>query len=104
MTSGNPFAAMGDPNRRAVLSALVHGERSVQEVADLMPISRPAVSRHLRLLKEAGLVADRADGTRRMYRLDGQGAVEMRAFMEEIWGDAVTRYRIAVENTLDGGG
>lgn len=64
-----------------------------------MTISRPAVSRHLRLLKEAGLVSDRADGVRRIYRVDETGAAEMRRFMEEVWGNAVARFRLVVENT-----
>ena len=69
----NPFEALGDPHRRTILELLGEGDRSVQELADRLPISRPAVSRHLRLLKEAGLVADRAEGTRRLYRLHDEG-------------------------------
>ncbi|HEY4791165.1 MAG TPA: metalloregulator ArsR/SmtB family transcription factor, partial [Actinomycetes bacterium] len=65
--SGDPFDALGDPNRRAIVELLRTGHRSVSELAEELPISRPAVSRHLRLLKQAGLVADRAQGTRRLY-------------------------------------
>ena len=76
---------------------------SVQEIADKLPISRPAVSRHLRLLKEAGLVHDRADGTRRLYGLDHQGAEYVAGYMEQVWGDVAHRFRMAVENTRNPG-
>ncbi len=76
---GDPFDALSDPNRRAIVEMLQAGDRSVREIADALPISRPAVSRHLRLLKEAGLVADTADGTRRLYRLQDEGIEEIRA-------------------------
>lgn len=95
----DPFDALGDPNRRAIVELLGAGDRSVRELADAMPISRPAVSRHLRLLKEAGLVADRAQGTRRVYRLEGEGVAAARAYLKRVWGEAVGRYRIAAENT-----
>ena len=95
----DPFAALGDPHRRAIVETLAGGEKSVQELADALPISRPAVSRHLRLLKEAGLVADRPDGVRRLYRLDDAGIAEALAFMEEVWGTAAARFKIAAENT-----
>ncbi len=68
----DPFEALGDPHRRTILALLGDGDRSVQQLADALPISRPAVSRHLRLLKEAGLVTDRAEGTRRLYRLQAR--------------------------------
>ena len=67
--AGDPFEALGDPNRRAIVELLGAGGRSVRELADALPISRPAVSRHLRLLKEAGLVVEEAEGTRRIYSL-----------------------------------
>jgi DNA-binding transcriptional ArsR family regulator len=70
----------------------------VGELAERLPISRPAVSRHLRLLKEAGLVSDRAEGTRRLYRLHDEGIEAVRAYLEEVWGDAAARFRIAAEN------
>ena len=77
--AGDPFEALGDPNRRAILQLLSDEGRSVQQIADELPISRPAVSRHLRLLKGAGLVEDQAEGTRRIYQLRDEGvdAVEM---------------------------
>ena len=95
----NPFEALGDPNRRTILELLGDGDRSVQELADALPISRPAVSRHLRLLKEANLVTDRAEGTRRLYRLHDEGPEAVRAYLEQVWGDAAARFRIAAENT-----
>ena len=95
----NPFEALGDPHRRTILELLGDGDRSVQELADALPISRPAVSRHLRLLREAGLVTDRAEGTRRLYRLHDEGPEAVRAYLEQVWGDAATRFRIAAENT-----
>ena len=96
---GDPFGALGDPNRRAIVELLRTGDRSVQDLADALPISRPAVSRHLRLLKDAGLVADRAEGTRRLYRLHDEGIAAVRAYVEQVWGDAATRFTLRAENT-----
>ena len=98
-TQPDPFAALGDPHRRAIVERLSRGEKSVKELADSLPISRPAVSRHLRLLKEAGLVTDRPEGVRRLYTLDDAGMNEVRAYMEQVWGEAVVRFRLAAENT-----
>ena len=98
----DPFAALGDATRRAIVEKLTRGELSVQEIADTLPISRPAVSRHLRILKEAGLVRDRADGVRRLYRLDAAGAAEVRHFMEQVWGEAIARFKLVVANTEPG--
>ena len=72
---------------------------SVQDLADALPISRPAVSRHLRLLKEAGLVTDRAEGTRRLYRLHDEGIDAVRSYLEQVWGEAGVRFRLFAENT-----
>jgi DNA-binding transcriptional ArsR family regulator len=96
---GDPFDALGDPNRRAIVELLAAGDRSVSELAGELPISRPAVSRHLRLLKEAGLVADRAEGTRRLYRLDDEGIAAVREYLEQVWGEAAARFRLLAENT-----
>jgi DNA-binding transcriptional ArsR family regulator len=96
--AANPFDALADPHRRAILELLHDGERSVREIADEMPITRPAVSRHLRLLKEAGLVASSAEGTRRLYRLHDEGVDAVRAYVEEVWGDAVARFRLVANN------
>lgn len=97
----DPFDALGDPNRRAIVRELAAGEKSVQEVAEGLPISRPAVSRHLRLLKDAGLVSGRADGTKRLYSLEVRGVEAMRAYMEEIWGESIARFRIVSENSQE---
>jgi DNA-binding transcriptional ArsR family regulator len=96
---GDPFDALGDPHRRAIVELLAAGDRSVQELADALPISRPAVSRHLRLLKDAGLVTDRAEGARRLYRLHDEGIEAVRAYLAGVWGDAAARFRLVAENT-----
>jgi DNA-binding transcriptional ArsR family regulator len=96
--AGDPFEALGDPNRRAIVELLGGGERSVGEIADRLPISRPAVSRHLRLLKQAGLVLEEPRGTRRIYRLHDAGADAVRAYLERIWGEAAARFRLYAEN------
>ena len=97
--AGDPFEALGDPNRRAIVELLGSGGRSVGEVADELPISRPAVSRHLRLLKEAGLVVEEPQGTRRIYRLHDEGVEAVEVFLTQVWGDAVSRFRLVAENT-----
>jgi DNA-binding transcriptional ArsR family regulator len=97
----NPFEALGDPNRREILSLLGRGDRSVQEIAAALPISRPAVSRHLRLLKEAGLVAEEPRGTRRIYRLRDEGLAAVQAYVERVWGEAAARFRLVAENTTE---
>jgi DNA-binding transcriptional ArsR family regulator len=97
--AGDPFSALGDPHRRAIVELLHGGERSVREIADELPISRPSVSRHLRLLTEAGLVVAEARGTRRLYRLHDEGAEAVRAYLERVWGEAAARFRLAAENT-----
>ena len=96
---GDPFEALGDANRRAIVELLGSGGRSVQVLADALQISRPAVSRHLRLLKAAGLVVEEPRGTRRVYRLHDQGVEAVRAYLERVWGDAAARYRLVAENT-----
>ncbi len=95
---GDPFDALGDPQRRAIVELLRSGERSVQEIADALPISRPAVSRHLRLLKDAGLVTEEPRGTRRIYRLHDEGVAAVQAYLLQVWGDAATRFTLAAEN------
>jgi DNA-binding transcriptional ArsR family regulator len=97
--AGNPFEALGDHHRRAIVELLGGGGRSVGEVADALPISRPAVSRHLRLLKEAGLVVEEPQSTRRIYRLHDQGLAEVEGFLTQVWGDAAARFRLVAENT-----
>jgi DNA-binding transcriptional ArsR family regulator len=96
---GDPFEALGDPNRREILRLLSDGDKPVQEIAAAMPISRPAVSRHLRLLKDAGMVAEQAQGTRRIYHLQEQGMRAVQTYLEGIWGEAAARFRLLAENT-----
>jgi DNA-binding transcriptional ArsR family regulator len=96
---GDPFEALGDPNRREILRLLSASDKPVQEIAAAMPISRPAVSRHLRLLKEAGMVAEQAEGTRRIYHLEEEGMRAVQAYLEGIWGAAASRFRLLAENT-----
>jgi DNA-binding transcriptional ArsR family regulator len=98
MAAADPFDALGDPNRRAILELLGTHDRSVQQLADALPISRPAVSRHLRVLKQAGLVADRPEGTRRLYSLQGDGVESVRAYIEQVWGEAAARFKLAADN------
>jgi DNA-binding transcriptional ArsR family regulator len=99
---GDPFEALGDPNRRAIVELLGRGSaegRSVGDLAAALPISRPAVSRHLRLLKAAGLVVEEPRGTRRLYRLHDEGLAAVRAYLDRVWGEAAGRFRIMAENT-----
>ncbi len=99
LPAGDPFEALGDPNRRAIVELLGDAERSVQALADLLPISRPAVSRHLRVLKRAGLVVERPLGTRRIYQLHDQGVEAVRSYMEQVWGEAAVRFQLVAENS-----
>lgn len=94
--------ALGDANRRTILEILADGPLSVREIADRLPVSRPAVSRHLRLLKDAGLVVDEADGTRRLYALHDAGVEAVREYFRQVWGEAAARFRLATENTTPG--
>ena len=106
--SGGPaeargFEALSDPNRREILRILSGGDKPVREIADAMTISRPAVSRHLRLLKDAGMVAERAEGTRRIYCLQERGIDAVREYLDRIWGEAAARFRLLAENTENTG-
>jgi DNA-binding transcriptional ArsR family regulator len=97
--TGDPFEALGDPHRRQILRLLSAGDKPVAEIAAAMPISRPAVSRHLRLLKDAGLVAEQPQGTRRIYHLQEHGLHSVQAYLEGVWGGAAARFRLLAENT-----
>ena len=94
----DPFSALGDPTRRAIVELLRPGPRSVGQIAEGLPVSRPAVSQHLRVLKSAGLVAEDRAGTRRLYRLHDSGVEAVRQYLELVWGDAATRFRLTAEN------
>jgi DNA-binding transcriptional ArsR family regulator len=100
--SGDPFEALGDPTRREILRLLSGGGKPVNEIAAALPISRPAVSRHLRLLKDAGMVTEHALGTRRIYRLDEGGVRAVQDYLEGVWGHAARRFRLLAENTEPG--
>lgn len=91
--------ALGDPQRREILRLLGEGDKAVHAIAKALPISRPAVSRHLRLLGAAGFVDHRAEGTERIYFLEADGVAAVQAYLETVWGDAIARFRIVAENT-----
>ena len=91
------LTALGDPTRRAVFELLAEGPRAVGEIASQLPVTRPAVSQHLKVLKEAGLVIDRPDGTRRLYELNPDGIDALRAYVERFWTQALTSYKHRVE-------
>jgi DNA-binding transcriptional ArsR family regulator len=97
MTYGRAITALADPTRRAVFERLRGGPRAVGEIARSLPVSRPAVSQHLRVLKEAGLVSERRDGTRRLYSVNGDGLVELREYLEGFWQDALDAFKTAAE-------
>jgi DNA-binding transcriptional ArsR family regulator len=89
--------ALGDPTRRTIFEALRRGPRAVGELARGLPVSRPAVSQHLRVLKEAGLVIDEQDGTRRLYRVDPASVAELRDYFDGFWAEALDNFKRAVE-------
>ena len=93
----NAIEALGDPTRRAVLERLQAGPRSVGEIAEGLPVSRPAVSQHLRVLRDAGLVTDRQAGTRRIYQLDPEGLAELRRYIDGFWSEAFTGLKRSAE-------
>ena len=94
--------ALGDPTRRSVFERLRDGPLSVAEIARGMPVSRPAVSQHLRVLKGAGLVTDRRDGTRRLYRIEPDGLSELRAYLDRFWDEALANFKEHADS--EGGG
>jgi DNA-binding transcriptional ArsR family regulator len=89
--------ALGDPTRRALFEQLAEGPKPVGELAKTLPVSRPAVSQHLRVLKTAGLVSERPEGTRRVYRIDPGGLVALRAYFERFWDQALADFQAAAE-------
>jgi len=93
------FVALHDPTRRAVLERLRHGPRPVGEIARELPVTRPAVSQHLKVLKEAGLVADRSEGTRRIYYIDPKGLGAMRAWLDQFWESALNAFAAEAERS-----
>lgn len=97
MAYKNAFAALADPMRRSVLERLMDGPQPVGRIALGMPVSRPAVSQHLKVLKEAGLVTDRAEGTRRVYCIDPRGLAEVRRYLDQFWTQALDAFAAEVE-------
>jgi DNA-binding transcriptional ArsR family regulator len=97
MAYGLALTALADPTRRAVFERLRGGPASVGEIAADLPVSRPAVSQHLKVLKEAGLVRDEADGARRLYEVDPSGLAELRAWLERFWDEALNAFKVEVE-------
>jgi DNA-binding transcriptional ArsR family regulator len=91
------LATLADPSRRAIFEALREGPKAVGELAKDLPISRPAVSQHLKVLKEAGLVTDQAAGTRRLYRIRPEGIAALRAYLDRMWDEALAAFAAAAE-------
>jgi DNA-binding transcriptional ArsR family regulator len=91
------WTALGDPTRKAIFELLADRARAVGELAGELPVSRPAVSQHLKVLKDAGLVVDKPAGTRRIYRVDPDGLAALRADLERFWGKTLTAYKATVE-------
>lgn len=101
--NGHPLDALGDPTRRQVFELLRRGPRSVGELAAELPVSRPAVSQHLRVLEDAGLVTHRRNGTRNLYGLNGQGVAELRSWVDGFWDEALARFKEAADASDKGG-
>jgi DNA-binding transcriptional ArsR family regulator len=93
--------ALGDPTRRAIFERLGAGPRSVGQLAEGLPISRPAVSQHLKVLKGAGLVSDTPDGARRVYRLEPDGLAALRTYIDELWTTALASFKAEAERRND---
>jgi DNA-binding MarR family transcriptional regulator len=93
------IAALGDPTRRAIFESLARRPKAVGELAAELPVSRPAVSQHLRVLKEAGLVTDRAHGTRRIYQIRQQGVQAIHGYLDQMWGQAMAAFQAAAGQT-----
>ena len=96
--NGDGFAALADPTRRAVFERLRQGPRPVRDIARDLPVSRPAVSQHLRVLKDAGLVTERREGTRRLYRIDPDGLAAIRDYFDDFWNEALAAFKAAAES------
>jgi DNA-binding transcriptional ArsR family regulator len=101
VTTNQVLDALGDPTRRAVCERLAAGPLPVGELAAGLPVSRPAVSQHLKVLKAAGLVTDRAVGNRRLYALDPKGVAVLHAWLDRIWSDALVSFKQAVEQSAE---
>lgn len=100
MAYGNALAVLADPTRRQVFERLRAGPRSVGVLAAGLPVSRPAVSQHLKTLKDAGLVEERSEGVRRIYSLRREGLRELRDWLDSFWDDALTAFKAEAERSL----
>jgi DNA-binding transcriptional ArsR family regulator len=100
MTYQSALAALADPTRRRVFERLKSGPQSVGAIARRMPVSRPAVSQHLKVLKDAGLVTDRPEGTRRVYCIDPNGLGTLRQWLDQFWDQALTAFQAEVERDV----
>jgi DNA-binding transcriptional ArsR family regulator len=96
-----PWAALGDPTRRAIFERLVEGPSAVNELARGLPVSRPAVSQHLKVLKGAGLVIDRQSGRQRIYAVDPAGLAKLRGELEQFWSKTLATYKAVVEQPTE---
>jgi len=99
MAYGNALAVLADPTRREVFERLRAGPRPVNAIAAGMPVSRPAVSQHLKVLKDAGLVEERSEGVRRIYSVRREGLAELRAWLDSFWGDALDAFKLEAERS-----
>jgi DNA-binding transcriptional ArsR family regulator len=99
MAYGTALAVLADPTRRQVFERLRKGPRPVKLIAQGLPVSRPAVSQHLKVLKEAGLVEERSEGVRRIYSLRREGLSELRDWLDSFWGDALDAFRLEAERS-----
>jgi DNA-binding transcriptional ArsR family regulator len=99
MAYGNALVVLADPTRREVFECLRGGPRPVNAIAAGLPVSRPAVSQHLRVLKDAGLVQERSEGVRRIYSVRREGLVELRAWLDGFWGDALDAFKLEAEKS-----
>jgi DNA-binding transcriptional ArsR family regulator len=99
MAYGNALAVLADPTRRQVFERLRAGPRPVNLLAAGLPVSRPAVSQHLKVLKDAGLVEERSEGVRRIYSLRREGLVELREWLDGFWGDALEAFKLEAERS-----
>jgi DNA-binding transcriptional ArsR family regulator len=102
MAYGDAITALADPTRRSVFERLRRSEKPVGELARGLPVSRPAVSQHLRVLKDAGLVRERREGTRHFYSVNGDGLAELRDYFEGFWDEALAAFKEAAESDQEG--
>jgi DNA-binding transcriptional ArsR family regulator len=102
MTYINALEALSDATRRSILERIAQSPCTVGEIADLIPVSQPAVSQHLRVLREAGLVQMRKEGAKRIYSLAPDGLIELRAYFDRMWGDVLLAFKQAADNQPKG--